>query len=46
LFLISNDFKGSLKPGKLGDIAPTILDYMGINIPSEMTGEILTQKAV
>jgi len=42
LFLISNDFKGTLKPGgKLGDIAPTILTYMGIPIPSEMTGNVL-----
>jgi 2,3-bisphosphoglycerate-independent phosphoglycerate mutase len=42
LFLISNDYQGKLKPGKLGDIAPTILRYMGITIPQEMTGEILT----
>lgn len=42
LFLISNDYKGKLKPGKLGDIAPTILRYMGITIPQEMSGEILT----
>jgi len=42
LFLISNDFKGTLKPGKLGDVAPTILNYMGITIPAEMTGNILT----
>lgn len=42
LFLISNDYKGSLKPGKLGDIAPTILHYMNIPIPAEMTGTILT----
>ena len=41
LFLISNDFKGTLKSGKLGDIAPTILKYMGIPIPKEMTGDIL-----
>jgi 2,3-bisphosphoglycerate-independent phosphoglycerate mutase len=41
LFLISNDFKGTLKPGKLGDIAPTILTYMGIPIPAEMTGNVL-----
>lgn len=40
-FLISNSWKGSLKPGKLGDLAPTILHYMGITIPSEMTGEVL-----
>ncbi len=42
LFLISNDYKGSLKAGKLGDIAPTILSLMGLNIPKEMTGDILT----
>ena len=42
LFLISNDFKGSLHPGKLGDVAPTMLSYMGITIPEEMTGDILT----
>jgi len=41
LFLISNDFKGTLKPGKLGDIAPTMLTYMGIAIPPEMTGNVL-----
>ncbi len=43
LFLISNDYKGRLKPGKLGDVAPTILHYMGIPIPAEMTGDILMQ---
>ncbi|WP_106523927.1 2,3-bisphosphoglycerate-independent phosphoglycerate mutase [Taibaiella chishuiensis] len=41
LFLISNDYTGPLAPGKLGDIAPTILKYMGIPIPAEMTGDIL-----
>lgn len=41
LFLISNDYKGALKPGKLGDIAPSILRYMGITIPQEMTGKVL-----
>lgn len=41
LFLISNDFKGTLKPGKLGDLAPTILTYMGLPIPNEMTGNVL-----
>lgn len=40
-FLISNTWKGTLKPGKLGDLAPTILHYMGITIPSEMTGDVL-----
>ena len=40
-FIISNDFKGSVKSGKLGDIAPTILKYMGLTIAAEMTGEVL-----
>jgi len=41
LFIISNDFKGTVKPGKLGDIAPTILTMMHLPIPAEMTGEVL-----
>lgn len=41
LFVISNDYKGTLRPGKLGDIAPSILHYMGIPIPKEMTGNVL-----
>ena len=41
LFLISNDYNGTLQSGKLGDIAPTILHYMGITIPAEMKGEVL-----
>lgn len=41
LFFISNDYYGTLKNGKLGDIAPSILHYMGLEIPEEMTGEIL-----
>lgn len=39
--LVSNDYVGHLNPGKLGDIAPTILQYMGIEIPKEMTGDVL-----
>ena len=41
LFVIDKDWKGDLKSGKLGDIAPTILTLMGLPIPSEMTGDIL-----
>jgi 2,3-bisphosphoglycerate-independent phosphoglycerate mutase len=41
LFIIDKDWKGEVKSGKLGDIAPTILHFMGIPIPSEMTGDIL-----
>jgi 2,3-bisphosphoglycerate-independent phosphoglycerate mutase len=40
-FIISNDYKGSIKHGKLGDLAPTILTYMGLEIPKEMTGDVL-----
>ncbi|MBS1645178.1 MAG: 2,3-bisphosphoglycerate-independent phosphoglycerate mutase [Bacteroidetes bacterium] len=45
LYLISNSFSGSLKSGKLGDIAPSILKYMGLPIPQEMTGQVLIQSA-
>jgi 2,3-bisphosphoglycerate-independent phosphoglycerate mutase len=41
LFLISNDYRGAIRPGKLGDMAPTILTYMGLPVPKEMTGDIL-----
>ncbi len=41
LFVIDKDWNGPLKSGKLGDIAPTILHFMGIPIPAEMTGEVL-----
>ncbi len=30
-----------LKDGKLGDLAPTILTYMGLPIPAEMMGNVL-----
>lgn len=46
LFLISNDYKGKLKAGKLGDLAPTILHIMGLPIPKEMTGDILVEQTV
>ncbi len=41
LFVIDKEWKGTVKPGKLGDIAPTILTVMGLEIPAEMTGNIL-----
>lgn len=40
-FIIDNSWKGTIKPGKLADIAPTILTMMGLPLPTEMTGEIL-----
>lgn len=39
--VVDKDFKGTLKAGKLGDLAPTILTMMGIGIPEEMTGDVL-----
>ncbi len=40
-FIINNDFKGAVKDGKLGDIAPTILHFMDLPVPKEMTGNLL-----
>lgn len=39
--VVDSEFKGQLKSGKLGDLAPTILTFMGVEIPKEMTGEVL-----
>lgn len=39
--LVDDEYKGKLKNGKLGDLAPTILTLMGIAIPKEMTGNVL-----
>jgi 2,3-bisphosphoglycerate-independent phosphoglycerate mutase len=40
-FVIDTEWKGVVKSGKLGDVAPSILTMMGIAIPKEMTGNIL-----
>ncbi len=42
-FIIDKEWKGKIKPGKLGDLAPTILTVLGIPIPKEMTGNILME---
>jgi len=41
LFVIDKEWNGTLKSGKLGDIAPTILSIMKLPIPSQMTGDVL-----
>jgi 2,3-bisphosphoglycerate-independent phosphoglycerate mutase len=41
LFIIDKDWRGNIKEGKLGDIAPTILTMMSLPIPKEMTGNVL-----
>ncbi len=38
--LIDDEYK-SIADGKLGDIAPTVLKILGVNIPEEMTGNVL-----
>lgn len=40
-FIIDKEWKGDIHPGKLGDVAPTILKMMGLEIPGEMTGQLL-----
>jgi 2,3-bisphosphoglycerate-independent phosphoglycerate mutase len=41
---ISNDHKDAkIHPGRLADLAPTILNLMGIDIPKEMDGKVLIE---
>jgi len=43
-FYIANDTNGvSMKDGKLGDIAPTLLKILDMEIPDEMDGEVLLE---
>ncbi|MCI8291413.1 MAG: 2,3-bisphosphoglycerate-independent phosphoglycerate mutase [Clostridia bacterium] len=42
LVLIGKDVK--IKEGRLADLAPTMLDLMGLDKPEEMTGESLIEK--
>ena len=42
--LVSGDYKGKIKNGKLGDLAPTILTLMGLSIPAQMSGDVLIEK--
>lgn len=41
--IIITDKNYKLKNGKLGDVAPTILNLMNLDIPKDMTGEVLTE---
>ena len=43
-FIVKGIGDVKLKPGRLADIAPTMLDIMGIEKPAEMTGESLIVK--
>lgn len=44
-FLVSNDYKGKIKNGKLGDVAPSLLELMDIAQPEGMTGASLLLKS-
>ena len=41
LIVVSREWKGELRSGKLGDLAPTMLKVMGVAKPKEMTGDEL-----
>lgn len=41
LIVMDKDNTWNLKPGKLGDVAPSILKVMGVEIPEIMTGDVL-----
>ncbi len=38
---VDNNYRGKIRNGKLGDLAPTILKWLGIPLPAEMNGSIL-----
>lgn len=41
--LVDERYRGKLKDGKLGDLAPTILKLMGLSTPKQMTGNVLLE---
>ena len=41
IFVGKDTGKAEIRSGKLADIAPTILEMMGLNLPEEMTGDVL-----
>jgi 2,3-bisphosphoglycerate-independent phosphoglycerate mutase len=42
-FILDNQWHGKVHPGKLADIAPTLLKLMGYEAPPEMTGSLLIE---
>ena len=44
IILVSSDSSLKVKEGRLADIAPTMLDIMGLEKPSEMTGVSLIER--
>ena len=43
-FIIDKTWKGKINTGKLGDLAPSILKMMGLEIPAQMTGNVLMEQ--
>lgn len=43
LFIIANQYYGQVTRGKLADVAPTVLELLGLAQPSEMTGQSLIE---
>jgi len=41
--LVDDTYRGKVKDGKLGDLAPTILKLMGLPAPKQMTGNVLLE---
>jgi 2,3-bisphosphoglycerate-independent phosphoglycerate mutase len=41
--LVGGPQGASLRNGRLADLAPTLLDLMGLDLPPEMTGKTLLQ---
>jgi 2,3-bisphosphoglycerate-independent phosphoglycerate mutase len=41
--LVDETYRGKIKDGKLGDLAPTILKLMGLPAPKQMTGNVLLE---
>ncbi|MCH7638100.1 MAG: 2,3-bisphosphoglycerate-independent phosphoglycerate mutase [Bacteroidetes bacterium] len=41
--IIRDGFGGPIRHGKLGDIAPTLLTFMGLDIPEAMTGDVIAE---
>ncbi len=46
LLLVADGIEETLRPGKLGDVAPTLLTLMGLPVPEVMTGENLFNAVV
>ena len=44
LILVNENENLKIKPGKLADLAPTILEILNIDVPKEMTGESILVK--